>query len=334
MAQALSMLPAVQLGLPRGLLPGARARCLSSNLGSDLVKYYVRKLLGRFRYEPNIDRSKHKPPLLKTPSLDGHRFLFFAGLHRSGTSVLHRLLRHHPATAGIHDAGVPEDEGQFLQTVFPTGRFFGASGHFAFSPGAHLTEASDLVSARNREKLLREWGAYYDLGKPVYLEKSPPNVIRSRFFQELFPESRFVFILRHPVAVAMATRKWAKSSPMELLMHWYLAHRILFDDLRFLRDYMVFRYEDFVLDPQLYCDEICRFAEIEPIGVAEQVKDHNAKYFSEWGGGFEGERYMLNEYLGDIVSFYRQLGYSIEEPYLSEIESGPFIARAGAAEIV
>ena len=124
-------------------------------IGSHPMKYYVRKLLGRFRYEPNIDRSKHKPPLRTTPNLEGHRFLFLAGLHRSGTSVLHRLLRHHPATAGIHDAGVPEDEGQFLQSVFPTGRFFGASGHFAFSPGAHFTEDSDLVSERNKSKLLR-----------------------------------------------------------------------------------------------------------------------------------------------------------------------------------
>ena len=296
------------------------------------MNFYVRKLLGRFRYEPNIDRSKHKPPLRTTPNLEGHRFLFFAGLHRSGTSVLHRLLRHHSATAGIHDAGVPEDEGQFLQSVFPTGRFFGASGHFAFSPGAHLTEDSDLVSERNQAKLLREWGAYYDLEKPIYLEKSPPNVIRSRFFQELFPDSRFVFILRHPVAVAMATRKWSRSSAMELLMHWYLAHRILFEDIQFLRDYMVFRYEDFVLDPQFYCDQICRFVEIEPIQVAEQVKDHNAKYLSEWGKGFEGERHMLREYLAEMISFFAGLGYTIDEPYLHELESGPFIARGGAAE--
>lgn len=296
------------------------------------MKYYVRKLLGRYRYEPNIDRSKHKPPLRRTPSLDGHRFLFFAGLHRSGTSVLHRLLRHNPATAGIHDAGVPEDEGQFLQSVFPTGRFFGASGHFAFSPGAHLTEKSQLVSERNREKLLREWGAYYDLEKPLYLEKSPPNIIRSRFFQELFPDSKFVFILRHPAAVAMATRKWSRSSAMELLLHWYLAHRILFDDLKSLRDYLVFRYEDFVVDPQFYCDEISRFADIEPMKVAERVKDHNAKYFAEWDKGFEGERYMLGEYCSEILEFLEQLGYTITEPYFHELQSGRFITTSAATQ--
>jgi len=45
------------------------------------------------------------------------RIVFVAGLHRSGTSLVHRCLAAHPDVSGFADTGVPEDEGQHLQTV-------------------------------------------------------------------------------------------------------------------------------------------------------------------------------------------------------------------------
>ena len=61
---------------------------------------------------------------------------------RSGTSILHRLLREHSDTSGFSDTGVPEDEGQYLQTVYAREAASGGPGQFAFNPGEHLTETS------------------------------------------------------------------------------------------------------------------------------------------------------------------------------------------------
>ena len=47
--------------------------------------------------------------------------VFVGGLHRSGTSLVHRCLALHPAVSGFSGTGVPEDEGQHLQTVYPAG---------------------------------------------------------------------------------------------------------------------------------------------------------------------------------------------------------------------
>src|SRR5262245_49725427 len=170
---------------------------------------------------------KKKGPLARVPAMDGKRVLLICGLHRSGTSILHRLLREHPATSGFSDTGVFQDEGQHLQSVFPAAYHFGGAGRFAFYPKAHLTESSELVTDANRNKLLREWGAYYDLSKDVLLEKSPPNIIRSRFFQAMFPDSCFVFIVRHPIAVSIATTKWSRTSVAELMFHWRIAHGLM-----------------------------------------------------------------------------------------------------------
>ena len=51
-----------------------------------------------------------------------------------------------------------------------------------------------------------------DTGKEFLLEKSPPNIIRTRFLQAMFPNSYFINIKRHPIATSLATKKWSKTS--------------------------------------------------------------------------------------------------------------------------
>ncbi len=225
---------------------------------------------------------QRRAPLSETPDLAGRRFLLLGGVHRSGTSLLHRLLRAHPEISGFANTGASEDEGQHLQSVFSNARQFGGPGRFAFDPGARLTETSPLVSPANRDRLLRQWGAYYDLTKPVLLEKSPPNLIRARFFQALLPDTRFIFILRHPIAVAYATQKWTQTSLAELLLHWCLAHRLMLGDLGELDHALVLRYEDLVAAPAHWLDAVARLAELTPIRISEPIEDHNARYFAAW----------------------------------------------------
>ncbi len=124
------------------------------------------------------------------------QFVFLGGLHKSGTSLLHRLLRAHPLVSGFYKTGVPEDEGQHLQSVYPADAAYGGPGCFAFDERTHLTEHSSLVSRTARTALLNDWGRYWDLSKPVLIEKSPPNLIQARFLQTLFPGAKFIFILR------------------------------------------------------------------------------------------------------------------------------------------
>ena len=85
-----------------------------------------------------------------------NRFVFIAGLHRSGTSLLFQCLRDHPEISAFRDTGVPEDEGQHLQTVYPRAAQWGGPGTFGFHPEAHMTEASPLVTDGNRKELFAQ----------------------------------------------------------------------------------------------------------------------------------------------------------------------------------
>lgn len=264
----------------------------------------------------------YRPPFSVTPNTNGGRFLFIAGLHRSGTSVLYRMLRSHPMVSGFTATGVPEDEGQHLQSVIPRARHHGGPGHFALDPRSHLDESSGLVSTETRDALLREWGPYLDLNRPVWLEKSPSTIVRSRFFQALFPESSFAFIVRHPLAVALATKKWTSSSVVELLFHWRAAHERLLYDVPYLRRARVLRYEDFVACPRVSLARIYSLMGLSEAGAVEPTKDYNAAYFSEWGTHSENICETFSFLMRDSTTFFGRFGYLLSPPYVRAWEGG------------
>jgi hypothetical protein len=269
---------------------------------------------------------KRRRPLPVSPRIDGKAFLFIGGLHRSGTSVLHRILREHPETSGFQDSGARQDEGQHLQSVFAAGEKYGGPGRFAFNIDSHLTESSALISNANRQTLLREWGAYLDLTRKVFLEKSPPNVVRSRFLQALLPDSCFVFLVRHPIAVSLASRKWSKTTILELMRHWQRAHEIMLADYEYLRSKMILRYEDLVESPDVWLGKICGLVDIAEFAPLERLENRNNKYFSIWVAEHSKDRILLEKQYPDILALAARFGYSFDDPFA--MESSDFITSS------
>jgi hypothetical protein len=211
------------------------------------------------------------------------RFVFIGGLHRSGTTLLYQCVTDHPEINRFRKTDVPEDEGEFLQTVYPDHYNYGGPGQFGFVEAAHLTERSPLASPENARLMLQDWSGYWAKDASIYAEKTPRNIINSRFLQQLFPSSCFVFMVRHPLAVAMATRKWSISSISNLVLHWLACHEILLRDIEHLNKCIVVRYEDFITKPREVVGEIHRLAGVSPMPVERKVRaDGNRTYEAEW----------------------------------------------------
>jgi hypothetical protein len=260
-----------------------------------------------------------RPPLAEEPSLAGKRLLFIGGLHRSGTSVLHRILCDHADVSGFQGTGFPQDEGQFLQSVYPPAYRFGGPGRFAFAAEAHLTEDSHLVSTANRITLLKEWGSYHDLGRSVLVEKSPPNLLKARFLQALYPEASFLFVVRHPIPVTLATQKWTDAAPEALLEHWFTAHEVWLGDLPRLERALVVRYEDLVNAPDTWLGRIGDFIGLEGLSAAarETLDDHNERYFSAWQAAPDSRSVADRLIEPGRQEWLADLGYDLAAPFVT-----------------
>lgn len=213
--------------------------------------------------------------------------LFVGGLHRSGTTLLGRALAENPDVSGLEDTGVVEDEGQFLQTSYPTDVVYGGAGRFGLDAEAHLTEQSPLATPEVAERLIKSWTPHWRADAAWHLEKSPANLIRSRFLQALFPDAKFVFITRHPVAVALAVRKWSQTSVYPLIHHWLHCHRLLRKDLQSLHSQCLISYEELSASPERTIRSVCDRLEIRPHALSVDVRSGvNEAYFKQWTEGY------------------------------------------------
>ncbi|MFQ5691353.1 MAG: sulfotransferase [Gemmatimonadota bacterium] len=254
-----------------------------------------------------------------TPPRAG-RIVFLGGLHRSGTSLLFRCLRAHPEISGFADTGVPEDEGQHLQTVYLPARAHGGPGRFGFDPAAYLDERSKLVTEENRERLFGDWAPHWDRSRPLLLEKSPPNLIRSRFLQALFPQSSFIVLLRHPIVVSLATQKFSGTSVGSLLEHWVVCHERAAADWPHLARVRIVTYEELVARPGQVLRDLCGFLGVGPLEPPEPVDTAASDpYLRRWRRmrrSWRPLRSTLSRTVEELEPRVRRFGYSLEEPEL------------------
>ena len=246
----------------------------------------------------------------------GDRLVFLGGLHRSGTTPLARWLAAHPEVSGLSATGAFEDEGQHLQSVYPIAAAHGGPGRFTLDPAARLTETSPLLTPDAAQLLLDAWMPFWDTSKAALVEKSPPNLIRMRFLRALFPQARFVMVVRHPVAVALATRKWRRFTMSALIRYWLAGHRHLVEDARQVGRVAVIRYEDLMSAPDQELDRVFAFLSLAPHREDWPVRTGiNDAYFSQYRPARRPLRRWLHtraarEYEQQVAPF----GYSLLEP--------------------
>ena len=245
-----------------------------------------------------------------------YTFLFVTGLHRSGTSLLFQSLRENPQISAFADTGVPEDEGQHLQDVYPPATRYGGPGRFGFAGPAHLTEQSPLATAANAQRLFAAWAPHWNLALPVLMEKSPQDILQTRLLQAFFPHSVFVVLTRHPVAVSLATQKWRKRSLYSLLEHWLVCHEQFAQDQPHLRRVQVVQYEKFVAAPNEHLDCIANLLGLRPGPSANHVRgDVNRQYFEKWDEARNGR--LLRRYFDHLAVRFEdrcnRFGYSLKD---------------------
>ena len=147
-----------------------------------------------------------------------------------------------------------------------------------------MTESSPLATQDSTTRLMEQWGRHWDLTKSVLLEKSPPNLIRMRFLQAVFPDASFIVIMRHPVIVSLSTKKWApRRTYASVFENWFRAHETMRTDAPAIHRLHVITYEDLVAEPVAVLAGVAAFLELDGTLPAEMVQGgRSSKYEATW----------------------------------------------------
>jgi hypothetical protein len=134
----------------------------------------------------------------------------------------------------------------------------------------------------------------------------------------MFPGSRFVIIVRHPLAYAYPrndeTGTW---NVYNRIKHWLVCHEHLREDVPYLKQVIILKYEEFVRAPQKHLSRIFAFLDVPDHPPEQEIRtDINAKYIGFWNAsaarlpGSLVTKAISASFEGRVRSF----GYSIMNP--------------------
>ena len=208
-------------------------------------------------------------------------FPFFVGCGRSGTTLLRAMVDSHP------EVSVPDEVAfiiryhrphRALQYGWPR-RFDAAACTDLIVDDASLrrwpvteTEARAALADPPPESFADTVRRLYALvaasqGKPRYADKTPSHVLYLPRLGRLFPEARFVHLIRDGRDVALSYRSvaWGPTTVPEAAVRWRRSvRRGRRDGQRLGPDrYREIRYEALVTDPERVLRDLCPFLEID-----------------------------------------------------------------------
>ena len=103
------------------------------------------------------------------------------------------------------------------------------------------------------------WESYWDATKPVLLEKSPPNIIRTQDILANFDPVKFVIMVRNPYAQSeglMRRNNWNVNRAANFSM---MCLRTQLENARELENALVLTYESLVQDTAEVCAKLAAF---------------------------------------------------------------------------
>lgn len=164
-------------------------------------------------------------------------FLFVLCPPYSGSTLLWKLL-----ATSVNVSALPR-EGQFLPEVESLMR-------------AKPWNASHALPWPEIRKV---WESYWDMSKPVLLEKSPPNIIRTGEILANFQPVKFIVMVRNPYAQSeglMRRNNWNINRAARFSM---MCLQKQLTNTRELDHTLVLTYESLVQDPAAACEKIAAF---------------------------------------------------------------------------
>jgi hypothetical protein len=232
-------------------------RALNALLGR-LTGFEFRKIGARRRYRPPTSRGR----LLTAPT-------FVLCSVRSGSTLLRVLLDSHSQICSPHELSMRD-----LTVTAKSDYSLKALGEIGLDP-------------RQLEYVLWDWVLHRELeesGKPHLVRKTPSDVFIVDRILECWPDARFIFLLRHPAAIARSRHALRPQDTDERNATMVLRYGKALEEARRRYPGITVRYEELAADPRAVTQELCRFLGVrwEP-GMLDYGRSDHGRYRSGLG---------------------------------------------------
>jgi hypothetical protein len=99
-------------------------------------------------------------------------------------------------------------------------------------------------------------------GKPYIVDKTPNNVFIADRLRECWPDARFIYLLRHPAAIARSRVAIRPNIDRERNIKRIRRYCEVLEDVRRRYDGLTVRYEDLTQDPAAVTRQVCEFLDV------------------------------------------------------------------------
>lgn len=279
--------------------------------------------------------------------------VFLVGCGRSGTTLIYDLLAYHPDFAWFSNwttrfpqisplailNRLPIERSNVFHKFKPVPaqegiKIYRHCGIEDIKPKDGNPIGPNDVPTSSKECLRKLISAHqYYQGKTRFLHKNTANSLRIPFLHSLFPDAKFIHIIRDGRAVALSLSKvkfwqnlelwWSDETPrtwaekgndpvMLAGLHWQREVNAVLRSLEAVPDEQQFgvRYEDFVASPKSAMRDLVQFCELEWTSALETVIDSRkiGNFNNRWSSSTTES--SMNELWESIRLTSEQLGYS------------------------
>lgn len=202
------------------------------------------------------------------------KWVFVVGCYNSGTTLLAEILGKHPKISAL------PTEGQFITDQFVKDYEIGLPR--MWTKREDLFRLTENDAGPDVRRLKKEWGMRLDLSRPILLEKSPPNIARTRWLQKHFHNAHFIGIVRNGYAVAEGIRR--KADPVhkkggwsieDSIHQWVRCNEVLLEDSKFLKNFLLATYEEFTENTEATLKRITDFLNIGSFAELDTAQNWN-----------------------------------------------------------
>lgn len=186
---------------------------------------------------------------------EGLIYLFVVMPNNSGSTMISRMLSDNPRCSWLNTEGhnIPT-----IKKFMPIAELEDNSNRNWTSQLDKFTSPEHYNWSEIKKMWHEQWQRHNHVAK-IYVEKSPPNVVRANLLQDNFPNSRFVVGIRNPYSFCKSVKLRTSGQRLSLedtATHWVKSTEYQIRNLDILKEKVFFTYENFCNNPQYYCEKI------------------------------------------------------------------------------